>query len=102
MAIPAACLVGFALGFYLRPSAETTAPAMAKTIVVTDTVTVHEVVHDTVYQVKPVSQPITPHQLAKRSTSSQKTEKQPETEPIGVSMLNDGIRYDLLASNNRR
>ena len=90
------------MGFSLRPSAETTAPAMAKTIVVTDTVTVHEVVHDTVYQVKPVSQPITPHQLAKRSTPSQKTEKQPETEPVGVSMLNDGIRYDLLAENSMR
>ena len=70
--------------------------------VVTDTVTVHEVVHDTVYQVKPVSQPITPHQLAKRSTPSQKTEKQPETEPVGVSMLDDGIRYDLLAENSMR
>lgn len=102
VAIPAACLAGFALGLYLRPSAETPASELAKTIVVTDTVTVHEVVHDTVYQVKPVSQPITPHQLAKRSTPSQKTEKQPETEPVGVSMLDDGIRYDLLASNNRR
>ena len=102
VAIPAACLVGFALGFYLRPSAETPAPAMAKTIVVTDTVLLHEVVHDTVYQTKPVSQPLSPYQLAKRSTPSQKTEKQPETEPVGVSMLDDGIRYDLLASNNRR
>ncbi len=102
VAIPAACLVGFALGFYLRPSAETPAPAMAKTIVVTDTVLLHEVVHDTVYQTKPVSQPLSPYQLAKRSTPSQKTEKQPESEPVGVSMLDDGIRYDLLASNNRR
>ena len=102
VAIPAACLVGFALGLYLRPSAETPAPAMAKTIVVTDTVLLHEVVHDTVYQTKPVSQPLSPYQLAKRSTPSQKTEKQPETEPVGVSMLDDGIRYDLLASNNRR
>ena len=102
VAIPAACLVGFALGFYLRPSAETPAPAMAKTIVVTDTVMLHEVVHDTVYQTKPVSQPLSPYQLAKRSTPSQKTEKQPESEPVGVSMLDDGIRYDLLASNNRR
>ncbi len=75
---------------------------MAKTIVVTDTVLLHEVVHDTVYQTKPVSQPLSPYQLAKRSTPSQKTEKQPESEPVGVSMLDDGIRYDLLASNNRR
>jgi hypothetical protein len=102
VAIPAACLVGFALGFYLRPSAETPAPAMAKTIVVTDTVLLHEVVHDTVYQTKPVSQPLSPYQLAKRSTPSQKTEKQPETEPVGVSMLDDGIRYDLLAENSMR
>ncbi|MBP5375745.1 MAG: hypothetical protein J6Y38_05370 [Bacteroidaceae bacterium] len=99
VAIPAACLVGFALGFYLRPSAETPAPALAKTIVVTDTVTVREVVHDTVYQTKPVSQPISPYHLAKRSTSSPKMEKQPESEGVGVSMLNDGIPYDLLASS---
>jgi hypothetical protein len=32
----------------------------------------------------------------------QKTEKQPETEPVGVSMLDDGIRYDLLAENSMR
>ena len=102
VAIPAACLVGFALGFYLRPSAETPAPALAKTIVVTDTVMVHEVVHDTVYQTKHVSQPISPHQLAKRSTPSRKIEQQPESESVGVSMLNDGIRYDLLAANIRR
>ena len=99
VAIPAACLVGFALGFYLRPSAETPAPALAKTIVVTDTVTVREVVRDTVYQTKPVSQPISPYHLAKRSTSSPKMEKQPESEGVGVSMLNDGIPYDLLASS---
>lgn len=99
VAIPAACLVGFALGFYLRPSAETPAPALAKTIVVTDTVTVREVVHDTVYQTKPVSQPISPYHLAKRSTPSPKTEQQSEGEGVGVSMLNDGIPYDLLASS---
>ena len=102
VAIPAACLVGFAMGFYLRPSAETPAPALAKTIVVTDTVMVQEVVHDTVYQTKPVSQPLSPHQLAKRNTPSRETEKQPETEGVGVSMLDDGIRYDLLASNGNR
>ena len=111
VAIPAACLVGFALGFFLRPSTAEPNGQMAKTIVRTDTLlvpeTIHdtvlvcEVVHDTVYQVKAVSQPLAPHRLANQKTSQQDGQEV-KTERIGVSMLEDGIRYDLLAECSAR
>lgn len=100
VAIPAACLVGFAIGFFLRPSAEEPAQVLAKTVVVTDTVLVREVVHDTIYQVQPVSQPITTQQLTQKQIASRSGEGKKEN--VGVSVLYDGIRYDLLASNHGR
>ena len=100
VAIPAACLVGFAMGVFLQPSAEEPAQALAKTVVVTDTVLVREVVHDTVYQVKPVSQPVTSLQLTQKQIASRNGEGKKEN--VGVSVLYDGIRYDLLASNRGR
>ena len=96
VAVPAACLVGFFLGFQLRPSMEEPSQALAKTVVVTDTVMVHEIVHDTIYQAQPVSQPIAPQQLAKKTSSPQRSKE--DKESVGISMLNDGIRYDLLAA----
>lgn len=106
VAIPAACLVGFAFGYYLRPSADEPTEQLAKTVgrtdnvlvpeTVHDTVLVREVVHDTVYQVQPVSQPLAPHRLAHKKTS-QPEGQEVKAERIGVSMLEDGIRYDLLA-----
>jgi len=97
IAVPAACLVGFALGFWLRPSSETggTQQPVAQTVVKSDTVYVREVVHDTIYQTTDPHRPVRPLPLTASSRPSSQPDK---TERIGVSMLEDGIRYDLLAS----
>ena len=99
--VPAACLVGFLLGFYLRPSVEV-APVeqpVAHTEVRVDTVIVHQVVHDTFYQTTDPHRPVRPRPVmaaAKPAATPLKSEK------IGVSMLEDGIRYDLLAASGRQ
>ena len=99
--VPAACLVGFLLGFYLRPSVEV-APVeqpVAHTEVRVDTVIVHQVVHDTIYQTTDPHRPVRPRPVmaaAKPAATPLKSEK------IGVSMLEDGIRYDLLAASGRQ
>ena len=63
----------------------------------TDTVYVHEVVHDTIYQTTDVHRPVRPRPI---TASTQSPSKEPRK--IGVSVLEDNIRYDLLASNHDR
>ena len=95
IAVPAACLVGFAFGFLLRPSAEVETPQqpVAHTIVKVDTVIVSQVVRDTIYQTTDIHKPVRPHPITAKTTHPAPSEK------IGVSMLEDGIRYDVLAQN---
>ena len=81
VAVPAACLVGFAFGFLLRPSVEV------------DTVIVSHVVRDTIYQTTNPHKPVRPRPI------TAKTSRPAPSEKIGVSMLEDGIRYDVLAQN---
>ena len=82
VAVPAACLVGFAFGFLLRPSVEVDTPQqpVAHTIVKVDTV-------------------INPHKPVRPRPITAKTSRPAPSEKIGVSMLEDGIRYDVLAQN---
>ena len=97
VAVPAACLVGFAFGFLLRPSVEVDTPQqpVAHTIVKVDTVIVSHVVRDTIYQTTNPHQPVRPRPLtASTSSASQEGRK------IGISVLEDNIRYDLLAANH--
>lgn len=97
VALPAACLVGFALGFWLRPSAPTADPqqVVAQTVVKHDTVYVREVVRDTIYQTTDPHHPVRPLPI----TASTRSDR---PKHVGVSVLEDGIRYDLLASVSQR
>lgn len=88
IAIPAACLVSFFLGYLLKPSNE--APQGLASIT-TDTVYVQQVVYDTIYQTTDVHKPVRPRPITASNES--------EPRKIGVSVLEDNIRYDLLASN---
>ena len=90
VAIPAACLVSFFLGYLLRPDSTGGNPQGA--FAATDTVYVQEVVHDTIYQTTDVHKPVRPRPI----TASNGSEKR----KIGISVLEDNIRYDLLASNH--
>ena len=88
IAVPAACLVSFFLGYLLKPSNE--APQGLASIT-TDTVYVQQVVYDTIYQTTDVHKPVRPRPITASNES--------EPRKIGVSVLEDNIRYDLLASN---
>ena len=87
IAVPAACLVSFFLGYLLRPSNE--AP-QGLASVATDTVYVQ--VYDTIYQTTDVHKPVRPRPITASNASKPRK--------IGVSVLEDNIRYDLLASNH--
>jgi hypothetical protein len=89
IAIPAACLVSFFLGYGLRSANET--PQNLTSHITTDTVYVHEVVHDTIYQTTDVHKPVRPRPVTAANQPPRK---------IGISVLEDNIRYDLLASHN--
>lgn len=92
VAIPAACLVSFFLGYLLRPDSTGGNPQGLTAFATTDTVYVQEVVHDTIYQTTDVHKPVRPRPI----TASNGSEKR----KIGISVLEDNIRYDLLASNH--
>ena len=87
IAVPAACLVSFFLGYLLKPSND--AP-QGLASVATDTVYVQ--VYDTIYQTTDVHKPVRPRPITASNAS--------EPRKIGVSVLEDNIRYDLLASNH--
>ena len=89
IAVPAACLVSFFLGYLLKTSNE--AP-QGLASVATDTIYVHEVVYDTIYQTTDVHKPVRPRPITASNAS--------EPRKIGISVLEDNIRYDLLASNH--
>lgn len=94
IAIPAACLVSFFLGYYIS-SATTKQASQGFTSHVStaaDTVFVREVVRDTIYQTTDPHRPVHPRPITASAQSS-------EPRKIGVSVLEDDIRYDLLASN---
>lgn len=97
IAIPAACLVSFFLGYFV--SSATTKQASqgftAQVSSTTDTVIVHEVVYDTIYQTTDVHKPVRPRPITASTQSASS-----ESRKIGVSVLEDDIRYDLLASNS--
>ena len=98
IAIPAAaCLVGIILGYCLHPALNENDPQGLTAHTTTDTVYVHEVVHDTIYQTTDVHRPVRPRPI---TASTQSPSKEPRK--IGVSVLEDNIRYDLLASNHDR
>ena len=85
--VPAACLIGFFLGYCLRPAGET--PQDLTALAATDTVYVQ--VYDTIYQTTDVHKPVRPRPITAANPASRK---------IGISVLEDNIRYDLLASHN--
>jgi hypothetical protein len=94
VALPAACVISFILGYCLRPTPHADTPHELTAQTATDTVYLREVVYDTVYQT-------TSHDalhLHSTSTSSQPTNKEPRK--IGISVLEDNIRYDLLAASH--
>ena len=62
-------------------------------IVKVDTVIVSHVVRDTIYQTTNPHKPVRPRPI------TAKTSRPAPSEKIGVSMLEDGIRYDVLAQN---
>ena len=94
VALPAACIVSFILGYCLRPTPHADTPHDLTAQTATDTVYLREVVYDTVYQTTS-HDALHPHST---STSSQPTNKEPRK--IGISVLEDNIRYDLLASSH--
>ncbi|MBO7103684.1 MAG: hypothetical protein J6W02_08375, partial [Bacteroidaceae bacterium] len=61
---------------------------------ITDTIYLREVVHDTVYRTS------SPDALRLHSTSTSIQPANKEPRKIGVSVLEDNIRYDLLAASH--
>ena len=94
IALPAACVISFIFGYCLRPTPHADAPHELTAQTITDTIYLREVVHDTVYRT-------TSHDallLHSTSTSTQPANEEPRK--IGVSVLEDNIRYDLLAASH--
>jgi len=94
VALPAACVISFILGYCLRPTPHADTPHNLTAHTATDTVYLREVVYDTVYQT--ISHDAL--HLHSTSTSSQPTNEKPRK--IGISVLEDNIRYDLLAASH--
>lgn len=94
IALPAACVVSFILGYCLRPTTHVDTPHDLTAQTTTDTIYLREVVHDTVYRT-------TSHDaLHLHSTSTPTQPANEEPRKIGVSVLEDNIRYDLLAASH--
>ena len=91
---PAACVVSFIFGYCLRPTPHADTPHDLTAQTITDTIYLREVVHDTVYRT-------TSHDaLHLHSTSTSTPSANEEPRKIGVSVLEDNIRYDLLAASH--
>ena len=94
IALPAACVVSFIFGYCLRPTPHVDTPHDLTAQTITDTIYLREVVHDTVYRT-------TSHDaLLLHSTSTSTPSANEEPRKIGVSVLEDNIRYDLLAASH--
>ena len=89
VAVPAACLVSFFLGYLLHSSNMEPGSQGIASLGTHDTVYVQ--VHDTIYQTTDVHKPVRPRPITASNQS--------EPRKIGISVLEDNIRYDLLASN---
>lgn len=94
IALPAACVISFIFGYCLRPTPMTETPHDLTAQTITDTIYLREVVHDTVYRTTS-HDALHPHST---STLSQPANEEPRK--IGVSVLEDNIRYDLLAASH--
>ena len=90
IAVPAACLVGFFLGYGLRPANMEPGSESLASLSTPDTVYVQ--VYDTIYQTTDVHKPVRPRPITASNGA--------EPRKIGISVLEDNIRYDLLASNH--
>ena len=90
VAVPAACLVSFFLGYLLRPS--NMEPSSQDIASLGNHDTVYVQVHDTIYQFSDMHKPVQPRPITASNPS--------EPRKIGVSVLEDHIHYDLLASNH--
>ena len=91
VAVPAACLVSFFLGYLLRPS--NMEPSSQDIASLGNHDTVYVQVHDTIYQFSDMHKPVQPRPIKASNPS--------EPRKIGVSVLEDHIHYDLLASNHK-
>ena len=91
VAVPAACLVSFFLGYLLRPS--NMEPSSQDIASLGNHDTVYVQVHDTIYQFSDMHKPVQPRPITASNPS--------EPRKIGVSVLEDHIHYDLLASNHK-
>lgn len=90
IAIPAACLVSFFLGYLLRPAG--LEPGSQDLAFLGNPDTVYVQMYDTIYQTTDVHKPVRPRPITASNAS--------EPRKIGISVLEDNIRYDLLASHN--
>lgn len=90
VAVPAACLVSFFLGYLQRPS--NMEPSSQDIASLGNHDTVYVQVHDTIYQISDMHKPVQPRPITASNPS--------EPRKIGVSVLEDHIHYDLLASNH--
>ena len=93
---PAACFIGFVLGYCIHLSSSGDSPQNFASTVTADTFLAREVASDTVYQTTNPHRPVRPRPITASAPSSKKPRK------IGISVLEDHIRYDLLASSSDR
>lgn len=96
--LAAASILGFLMGFSLRPSLGEQGGLMAQTVTLqqTDTVILHETVRDTIWQTRTIIRTVEP-QLALQKTTDTPVEEDPE-ESQGCSVTCDNIPYELLAN----
>jgi hypothetical protein len=95
VAIPAAAIVGFMLGFWTNSSSKLDSTLTA----IVDTVYIK--VHDPQPQQDTIAQPPRSPQKSQKPQSSQKPQKSQKSQPttVGRPVANDNIRYDLLVRN---
>ena len=96
IAVPAACFIGFVRGYCIHLSSSGDSPQNFASTVTADTFLAREVASDTVYQTTNPHRPVRPRPITASAPSSTKPTK------IGISVLEDHIRYDLLASSSDR
>ena len=98
--LPAACIIGFVMGYGLRPMSESnTATLPQQTLIQRDTVMLTQTVRDTIYQTRIVTRQVPVQHLAV-NTSAEEENTATSDETKSCSMLCDDIRYDMLAQSH--
>ena len=94
VAIPAAAIIGFFFGLWMRPDSKSGSPLTTLVDTVYVEVPVAQAVSDTVTHTVPVKNPPAPKPASRRASAPRRLQPY-----VGQPVANDHIRYDLLVFN---